>query len=445
MSDSVDVQDEGLVRAIGTGALGAGVVNMVVGGGIFVLPGLVAAELGSAALIAYLVCSVAVGLVFLCFAEIGSRITHSGGAYAYIEDAFGPFAGFVASTLLWFGWSVLSDAAITIALTDTIGIAFPRVTEPVPRALVIVALLTFLAGINVTGVRSGVRLYVLNTMAKLVPLTLLLVAGVFAVNFDNLVIRDWPSIGSIGAASVILFFAFAGAETSLSASGEIKNPTRTVPAGLLVGLTGILALYVGLQTVAQGMLGPELANNTEAPLAATAELVLGSWGSKMLLLGGVISIFGTVSGDVLSTPRVIFAAARNDNLPRFLAKVHPRYRTPHVSIIAFASLIGAFALSGTFRPLAAVASGSILTVYAGVCLAVLRVRARDGMPPDGQFRLPFGPVIPILACLVVGWLLLQLTRGEATRFLALVGLTAGFYGIRAIYRRGSSSVGPPVR
>jgi amino acid transporter len=435
MTDSVRAEDEGLVRAVGTGALGVGIINMVVGGGIFVLPGLVAAELGSAALIAYLVCSVAVGLVFLCFAEIGSRITSSGGSYAYVEDAFGPFAGFIASTLLWFGWAVLSDAAITIAMTETIGIAFPLLTQPVPRAIFIIALLTFLAGVNVTGVRSGVRLYVFNTMAKLVPLMLLLTVGVFAISADNLVFREWPSLGSIGTASVILFFAFAGAETGLSASGEIRNPTRTVPLGLLVGLTGILAIYVGLQTVAQGVLGTELANNTEAPLAAAAKVVFGDWGSKMLLVGGVISIYSTVSGDLLCTPRVIFAAARDNNLPRFLAKVHPKYRTPHVSIIAFCTMICAFALSGTFKPLAVVASGSILTVYAGVCLAVLQVRKRDGMPAAGQFRLPFGPLIPILACLVVGWLLLQLTAEEATSLALLVGAAAGFYGIRAIYRR----------
>jgi amino acid transporter len=435
MTDSVRAEDEGLVRAVGTGALGVGIINMVVGGGIFVLPGLVAAELGSAALIAYLVCSVAVGLVFLCFAEIGSRITSSGGSYAYVEDAFGPFAGFIASTLLWFGWAVLSDAAITIAMTETIGIAFPLLTQPVPRAIFIIALLTFLAGVNVTGVRSGVRLYVFNTMAKLVPLMLLLTVGVFAISADNLVFREWPSLGSIGTASVILFFAFAGAETGLSASGEIRNPTRTVPLGLLVGLTGILAIYVGLQTVAQGVLGTELANNTEAPLAAAAKVVFGDWGSKMLLVGGVISIYSTVSGDLLCTPRVIFAAARDNNLPRFLAKVHPKYRTPHVSIIAFGTMICAFALSGTFKPLAVVASGSILTVYAGVCLAVLQVRKRDGMPAAGQFRLPFGPLIPILACLVVGWLLLQLTAEEATSLALLVGAAAGFYGIRAIYRR----------
>ncbi len=280
VTNSTEREDEGLVRAIGTGALGVGIINNVVGGGIFVLPGLVAAQLGSAALLAYLVCSVAVGLVFLCYAEIGSRTVCSGGSYAYVEDAFGPFAGFVASTLLWLGWSVLSDAAITIAMTETMGIAFPLLTEPVPRALFIIALLAFLAGVNIRGVRSGVRLYVVNTMAKLVPLMLLLIVGVFAIRADHLTLGAWPPIASVGTASVILFFAFAGAETALSASGEIRNPSRTIPRGLLVGLTGILAIYVGLQTVAQGVLGPELANNTEAPLAATAAVVFGGWGSK---------------------------------------------------------------------------------------------------------------------------------------------------------------------
>src|SRR5210317_963681 len=106
---------------------------MVVGGGIFVLPGIVAALLGSAAIIAYFICSAAVGLIFLCYAEVGTRITRSGGSYAYVEEAFGPFAGFIASTLLWFGWAVLADAGITIAMTETIGIAFPILKEPLPR------------------------------------------------------------------------------------------------------------------------------------------------------------------------------------------------------------------------------------------------------------------------------------------------------------------------
>ena len=432
MTDSSRVQDEGLVRAIGTRALGVSVVNLVVGGGIFVLPGLIAVQLGSAAIVAYLVCSIAVGLVFLCFAEIGSRITRSGGAYAYIEEAFGPFAGFIASMLLWFGWAALADAAITVAMVNTMAVAFPALGEPVPRGVFIILFFTFLAVVNIMGVKSGVRLLVFNTMAKLVPLLLLLAVGLFAINFENLAITEWPSVPSIGAGAIVLFFAFAGAETALAASGEIKNPSKSVPLGLLVGLTGILALYVGLQTVAQGVLGAELANNTEAPLAAVATEVFGDWGAKMLLIGGVISIYSTLSGDMLSTPRVVFASARDNNLPRVLARVHPKYKTPYVSVIFFATVICVFALSGTFKALAVLASGSILVIYAGVCLAVLRLRHRDGEPGAGEFRLPFGPAIPISSCLVVGWLLWQLTAEEATGLAALVGVSVLIYGIRVV-------------
>jgi amino acid transporter len=432
MSNSSRAQDEGLVRVIGVRALGISIVNLVVGGGIFVLPGLIAVRLGSAAIVAYLVCSLAVALVFLCFAEIGSRITRSGGAYAYIEEAFGPFAGFVASMLFWFGWSALSDAAITVAMVETMALAFPILAEPVPRGILIIALFTFLAVVNIMGVKSGVRLFVFNTMAKLVPLVLLLAVGVFAINFENLAITEWPSISSIGAGAIVLFFAFAGAESGLSASGEIKNPSKTVPMGLLVGLTGILALYVGLQTVAQGVLGPELANNIEAPLAAVATEVFGEWGAKMLLVGGVISIYSTVSGDMLSAPRVVFASARDNNLPRFLATVHPKYKTPYVSVIFFAAVVCTFALSGTFKPLAVLASGSILVIYGGVSLAVLRLRQRDGEPSAGQFKLPFGAAVPVLSCLVVGWLLWQLTAGEAIGLAAMVGISALVYAIRIV-------------
>ena len=411
------------------------IVNLVVGAGIFVLPGVVAAQLGSAAIVAYLVCSLAVGLVFLCFAEIGSRITRSGGAYAYIEEAFGPFAGFIASMLLWFGWSALSDAAITVAMVGALALAFPILAEPVPRSIFIITLLSFLAAVNVIGVKAGVRLFVFNTMAKLIPLVLLLAFGIFAIKFENLAIMEWPPIATVGGGAIILFFAFAGAESGLSASGEIKNPSKTVPLGLLLGLTGILALYVGLQTVSQGVLGVELANNMDAPLAAVATEVFGEWGAKMLLVGGVISIYATVSGDMLSAPRVVFASARDNNLPKFLATVHPKYKTPYVSIIFFAAVVCVFALSGTFKPLAVLASGSILIIYGGVSLAVLRLRHRDGEPNPGQFKLPFGPVIPVLSCLVVGWLLWQLTAEEATALAALIGVSVLVYVIRIVSKR----------
>lgn len=434
MPVSGPVQDEGLVRVIGTGALGLNVVNMVVGAGIFVLPGLVAVELGPAAIIAYLICSVTVALVFLCFAEAGSRISRSGGVYAYVEEAFGPFAGFVASILFWLGYSVLADAAITVIMVDALARAFPILGEPFPRAVFIVALLAFLAAVNVRGVKAGVNLYVFNTLAKLVPLLLLLVAGLFAVNVKNLVIPEWPSATSIGAGTILLLYAFTGAESALNASGEIRNPAKTVPLGLLLGLGGILVLYVGLQTVAQGVLGPELANNTDAPLVAVATEVFGGWGGKLLIAAVVISIYSTLSGELLGGPRIVFASALDNNLPRILGRVHPKYRTPYVAIIFYAIVIVVFALSGTFKYLAVVATGSLLLVDLGVCLAVLRLRQRDGMPKAGEFRLPFGPVIPLLGCAIVGWLLLQMPPDEAVSVAVLVGICVAMYAIRSIFR-----------
>ncbi len=433
MAVSDSVQDEGLVRVIGTGALGLSVVNMVVGAGIFVMPGLVAAVIGPAAIVAYLICSVTVALVFLCFAEVGSRVSRSGGAYAYVEEAFGPFVGFIASILFWFGFSALADAAITVIMVDSIAIVVPILGESIPRAVFIIALLTFLATVNIRGVKAGVRLYIFNTLAKLVPLLLLVGAGLFVINIDYLAIPEWPSAASIGASTILLFYAFNGAESALNASGEIQNPSKTVPLGLLLGLGGILLLYVGLQTVAQGVLGPELANDTEAPLVAVATAVFGDWGGKMLIAGVVISIYSNLSGDMLGGPRVVFASSLDNNLPRFLGKVHPKYKTPHIAIVFFAVVIGVFALSGTFKYLAVVATGSLLLVDLGVILAVLRLRQRDGLPKDGEFRLPFGPVIPLLSCAIVGWLLLQVPLNEAATIVTLVGACAVIYAIRSVF------------
>ena len=434
MAVSDSVQDEGLVRVIGTGALGLSVVNMVVGAGIFVMPGLVAAVIGPAAILAYLICSVTVALVFLCFAEVGSRVSRSGGAYAYVEEAFGPFVGFIASILFWFGFSALADAAITVIMVDSIAIVVPILGESIPRAVFIIALLTFLAAVNVRGVKAGVRLYIFNTLAKLVPLLLLVGAGLFVINIEYLAIPEWPSAASIGASTILLFYAFNGAESALNASGEIQNPSKTVPLGLLLGLGGILLLYVGLQTVAQGVLGPELANDTEAPLVAVATAVFGDWGGKMLIAGVVISVYSNLSGDMLGGPRVVFASSLDNNLPRFLGKVHPKYKTPHIAIIFFAVVIGVFALSGTFKYLAVVATGSLLLVDLGVILAVLRLRQRDGLPKDGEFRLPFGPVIPLLSCAIVGWLLLQVPLNEAITIVTLAGACAVIYAIRSVFR-----------
>ena len=270
MEDSQNKSREGLVRTIGPRALGINVFNMVVGGGIFVLPGVIASYLGPSAVLAFIICAFIVGLIFLCYAEVGSRVKRSGGSYAYIEEAFGPFAGSIASILFWFGWAGLADAAILVAMVETIVLIVPELANPILKTLFMFGLLAFLVFINIRGVKSGVRLYIVNTIGKFIPLALLIIVGVFYIDIDNLKITELPTMEQIGGSALILFFVFSGAECALNASGEIKNPEKTVPRGIFLGLGSILLLYIGLQTVAQGVLGAELANNTEAPLAATA-------------------------------------------------------------------------------------------------------------------------------------------------------------------------------
>lgn len=419
-----------LERVIGVRALAANTLNMTVGAGIFVLPAVVAARLGPSAVLAYLLCALAMGLVLLCFAEAGSRVHESGGACAYVEAAFGPLAGFFTSTLLWFGYGVLSDAAVATALAGTAGAAWPLVQQPVPRAIAIVLLFAVLAAINIRGVRHGARMVEVLTLTKLVPLVGLVCLGLFSVRLDNLRIGGLPTAGEFGAATLVLFFAFVGSESAVTPSGEIRDPARTVPRGILLGILGIASLYIAIQVVTQGVLGAELPEQAGAPLAATAERLIGPTGAVVLLAAAAISMLGTLGGDLLATPRALFASARDGILPRRLAAVHPRFHTPFLAIGLYAALACVLAISGVFETLATLSSMAILLVYLATIAATVELRRRDVRAVPAVFRLVGGPLIPALAAAVVVWLLSQAGRDEWLSIAALVAVAAAAYALR---------------
>jgi amino acid transporter len=268
---------------------------------------------------------------------------------------------------------------------------------------------------------------VVLTVLKLLPLLLLLVVGLPHVDLSHLIPSSMPSASTLGSGVLLLMFAFIGGEASLSTSGELRDPSRTVPLGLLMGVATVVGLYFGLQLVAEGVLGAELPQQTVTPLAATAEKLLGPWG-RTLLLGAVsLSIFANVNGDLLVSPRCLYAAAKGGLLPAPLARVHPRFQTPYVAILVFAAIACALAVLGAFKSLAILGTASVLLVDVGVCLAVLRLRQRGVQTADAPFVIPGGPLVPVLGATVCVWVLTNLSRDELLGLSALVFFSGGLY------------------
>ncbi|HMQ00393.1 MAG TPA: APC family permease, partial [Cyclobacteriaceae bacterium] len=269
-----NLQDEGLKRVIGVKALTFNAVNLTVGAGIFALPAVVAVYAGAAAFWAYIFCTVLLCLVLLCFIEVGSKVYGSGGAYAYIEAAFGPFAGFLANTFYWFLFSSLALAAVANVMADNLGIYFPLLQQQFYRIIFFAIIFGGLILLNIKGSKESSVFVIIVTVIKLLPIILLILFGLSYVQPENLQITQQPSITDLGQASLVLFFAFGGgAESALSASGEIINPKRTIPRGILFGVLIVFIIYLSVQMVAQGVLGDTLPLEQEAPLAKVSEVI----------------------------------------------------------------------------------------------------------------------------------------------------------------------------
>ena len=423
--------ERSLVRAIGLWGLAAGIFNTTVGGGIFRLPAAVSGMIGAAAPIVYVVCAVTMGLIVLCFAEAGSRVSRTGGPYSYVAAVFGPYTGFMAGVLLWL-LGTTAVASVASAYAGFVGAFVPALAGPLARAMVLATTFAVMTAINVSGVKQGSRLVAVLSLAKLLPLLILVGVGALAIAPSNLAITALPAASSVARTAIVLIFAFTGVESALVPCGEMKNPSRTVPLAIAIGMIGITVLYLAIQIVAQGVLGPALADAKSAPLAVVAEHVMGAPGRTLLLGGAIVSTLGYLSGMTLAVPRALFALARDGFLPKAVANVHPRFFTPYVAIVLQSAIVCALAIANEFEALAVLANLSALLLYFACAIAGYMLKRR-GIQDDGAkpFSLPGGPTVHILACAMIVWLLTSITRTEWTKVgLVLVVATVIFAATR---------------
>jgi APA family basic amino acid/polyamine antiporter len=428
-------RDSSLLRSIGTFALAASIVNVTIGGGIFRLPADIAGTLGATAPVAYILCAIAMGLIVLCLAEAGSRVAMTGGPYAYVEVAFGPFVGFLAGFLLWMVLT-FAMAAVATVLAGSLGALVPAVASRWRSAGVLIVVYAAFATVNILGVERGARVNTALTVAKILPLLLLVAGGLFAIDPANLAIVNPPDMATLARSSILLVFAFAGVEAALVPGGEVRDPARSVPRAIFIAMAAITVLYASLQFVAQGVLGPALATSKAAPLAEAAGVALGGWARTLLLAGAVISMLGHVGAMILATPRTLFAFARDGFLPAALGRVHPVSRAPHVAILLQCAIVLVLAITSTFERLAILANLSILAVYAACCVATWELRRRDVRADGTPFRVPAPSVVIVLALVLIGWMLTSVTVAEWTAFAIVLAVAAVIFA----FRRASAPV-----
>jgi basic amino acid/polyamine antiporter, APA family len=439
---SLPSSETSLERVLGVRQLTASIVNTTVGAGIFVIPALVSQGLGAAAPVAFLLCAAIMGCVTVSVAMAGSRVSVTGGIYAYVEAAFGPFVGFLAGVLLWLT-NVLAVSGVASALLDQFAALVPGVAARAAHVGVLAFLLAGLAWLNARGVRVGTRLVEGITVAKLAPLLAFIVVGAFFVDPAAIAWPGLPPADAIGRSVLLLIFAYAGIEVAVAPSGEVRNPSRTVPRAVFFALAATTALYIAIQLVAQGVSGPALAQQTSTPLADAAGRFLGRAGVTLMLVGAVCSMFGYLCGDMLSTPRTLYALARDGFLPKVFSRIRPATHTPAVAIWTHAALVLTFASTNTFQSLAIIGNVGLLILYFLACGAAVELTRRD-VRIDGAPFAPAGAWIgPVAGGVLLLLILSTATAPEFAVTAVVLAVAAVVYALRASRpRRGRVAARP---
>jgi amino acid transporter len=390
-----------LQREIGQLGFGAIALNGTIGAGIFALPAIAVAQAGLFSPWVFVLCGLLIMLIVLVFARVASYFDDTGGPVTYAGKAFGPFAGFQAGWLL-----TLSRAAAFAAnahlLVTYAGWFWPPLLDGAWHTINVLAVCVALGAINIVGIRQGMAALFVLTVLKLLPLVLLVLIGLGQANPAIFTGAELPPLASLGETMLIVFYAFVGFESAVIPAGEGRDARRDLPLALVRTILAVTLFYFCIQVVTLSV-APDI-GGSETPLADVALLLMGAAGAGVLTLGAVFSISGNLTASMLSAPRMLYAMAHIGSMPAWFGAVHPRFHTPANAIAFYAVFSIALALSGGFVWLAAISTVVRLLVYV-LSIATLPVLHRKVGEYEGQFRLPGGYFVPVLALLLSVWLM----------------------------------------
>jgi amino acid transporter len=426
-----------LARVLRRRDLVAFAINGVIGAGIFGIPAVLYARVGSLSWAAMLLAAAVVMIITLCFAEVGSAYTETGGPYLYARDVFGPAAGFQVGWLMWVA-RLSGFGAVTNLFVSYIAYFAPGAANGAGRVALIVSVVAALTAVNYIGIRRAATVNNVLTLAKLVPLVLFVVVGLFHVDWTRLAPAATVRVQPLFGAMMLAIYAFSGFELLAVPGGEIRDPERAIPFSLLTGLAFVTAVYVGVQVVCVGTL-PSLGGSSR-PLADAAAATLGGAAGTFMVIGALLSTFGVSHTIILAAARLPFAMAEQGQLPPWMAAVHPRFRTPHVSLLVSAGCILAITLATSFISAATLTVGLRVLVYLITCAALPAMRRRLG-GPTATFRVPAGNIVAAASVLICVALLVIRPWSETRQLLLTV--TAGFLLYLSFNRRRPGALPSP--
>lgn len=417
-------EKEKLPRKLGVWGIWLLVVNGLIGAGIFGLPSGASALAGEYSVFIYGMCALLILPVILSFAECGSYFRGTGGPVRYGTEAFGSFIGF-QSGWLYYVARLISFSANSVLLVESIGYFFAPAAEGVGRLISLALICGLLSFVNVLGSVESIRSLAAFTVVKFSVLILLVFGGLTVLGSSVIPTfgQSIPEFTDLGAATLLLIYAFVGFEGGVVPAGETKHPEKDMPKALLLGLGSVVLLYVGVQLVSEAAV-PDLASSTSPLLDASAAL-FGDVGAVILMIGVATSVIGNLVSNMFSTPRLTYALSLDKSLPTWFGMVHPKFLTPSNSILFFGLATFLGAAFSSFTVLAAMTVLSRLFLYIITCAAIPRLRAK--FKTADSFILRGGYLIPVLGILACLWLMLQVSRTNILMTLLFIGIGSVLY------------------